>query len=53
MFASSPAVSRVLRKKYPNTRINEPKMNVRISPLEIVARSNAAPMTRAMKEGFC
>ena len=49
MLDSSPAVSLVLRKKYPKTRMNEPKMNVRISPEEMVASSSAAPTTRAMK----
>ena len=48
IFPSSPEVRRVLRKKYPKTSRKEPKMNVRISPEDIVASNRAAPTTKAM-----
>ena len=43
ILPSSPAVSLPRRKKYPNISKNEPKIKVKISPLESVARTKAAP----------
>ena len=45
MLDSSPAVSLVLRKKYPKISRKAPKIRVMMSPVCNTARRSAAPIT--------